>query len=584
MEVLLLLACAHPVEPTADACSGDCGASAEAPHGTVRALLINGGASPAHNYSSHFQHLREMRGALLARGLGERDIDVFCSDGADSAPDMATLDLPEQSFLLEGTPGEALVGPEIVNTRWDGVPLRPATRGALDSWFRQEGARMSPGDTVLLYATDHGTEAGLNLWQEQLSPSQLSGMGRSLPKGVRLVTVMSQCHSGTFANAASTGIPDGRTCGFYSVPRDLVAYGCYAGGHDDRIGHGFRFVDALGTAATLADAQRAVVLADDSPDVPVTTSDLYLERLLRERAVAEDVPLTTLIGRLLPAGGQDPSLDALSQRFGVPTLRTLDAVSAERERADAAEEALAASAEAWGQLLDDANVANLYRLAQTDPTWTDRIAEGVLADEHATRDAVRDALVVALLTQADADGTWADLAALAERRDAVDDARWQELTRRRVADRAGRQIFREAGEKLLEDPALSREAEGYRRLLECEGTALGTAPAVAAPAGPTWSPPGPDEAEDLAPRWLGVRLGEIEAARIEAVLPGSPATDSGLQAGDLLRAIDGHPVRRRADIVNRIALAPPGTALVLELDRDGERIRMEIVPGARPAG
>ena len=388
--MLLLLACVRLPEPVQGACgAGEC-VSPDAPgDGPVHALLINGGASPEHNYESHLQHLREMRGALLDRGLTSQDIDVFCSDGGDDAADMTTLNLPEAAFLLEGTPGEALVAPSLVDTDWD-VPMRPATRSALDSWFRREGTHLHAGQTLFVYATDHGTEEGLNLWGEQLTPGELRRMASLLDPGVRMVTVMSQCHSGTFAQALPSGVPDGRSCGFYSVPRDLVAYGCYAGGHQDRIGHGFRFVDAFGGAVTLADAQQAVVLSDDSPDVPVSTSDLYLERLLRDRAERVRGNLEGVVHALLPDGYEDETTRALAARFGTPLLRTLADVEAERERADRAEGGLEQASEAWNGLLEDANRANLLRLTRTDTGWADRIAEGLLDDDAAKRDALRD--------------------------------------------------------------------------------------------------------------------------------------------------------------------------------------------------
>ena len=73
--MLLLLACVRLPEPVQGACgAGEC-VSPDAPgDGPVHALLINGGASPEHNYESHLQHLREMRGALLDREIGRAHV------------------------------------------------------------------------------------------------------------------------------------------------------------------------------------------------------------------------------------------------------------------------------------------------------------------------------------------------------------------------------------------------------------------------------------------------------------------------------------------------------------------------------
>jgi S1-C subfamily serine protease len=47
--------------------------------------------------------------------------------------------------------------------------------------------------------------------------------------------------------------------------------------------------------------------------------------------------------------------------------------------------------------------------------------------------------------------------------------------------------------------------------------------------------------------------------------------------------VGGRAVHRRGDIVNQIALASPGETLTLELDRGEDRLRIDLVPTARPA-
>jgi len=84
-----------------------------------------------------------------------------------------------------------------------------------------------------------------------------------LDDGVQTVMVMSQCYSGAFAAVAwADGAPTGDVCGFFSTNALRPAYGCYPEGRSKSLGHGFRFIDALGGAETLDQANDWVRLAD----------------------------------------------------------------------------------------------------------------------------------------------------------------------------------------------------------------------------------------------------------------------------------------------------------------------------------
>lgn len=77
--------------------------------------------------------------------------------------------------------------------------------------------------------------------------------------------------------------------------------------------------------------------------------------------------------------------------------------------------------------------------------------------------------------------------------------------------------------------------------------------------------------------WLGVTLqsagGPANASApgilIVAVAPGGPAARAGLKPGDFLAAVDGHPVRRMADLTYR-----------LEQLQVGQTVRVGILRGA----
>src|SRR5207253_529857 len=80
----------------------------------------------------------------------------------DPAPDMAVRELqPESDFwLLRGTRLEHTLGMPIVyaNTELPGMHVEPATRAAIRDWFKRARRRLRPGDTLLVYVTDHGSK------------------------------------------------------------------------------------------------------------------------------------------------------------------------------------------------------------------------------------------------------------------------------------------------------------------------------------------------------------------------------------------------------------------------------------------
>ena len=123
---------------------------------------------------------------------------------------------------------------------------------------------MAPGDQLMIFVTDHGTgdpdhpeNGAISLWHEKLSVADFKALLARLPRGARVVMIMSQCYSGAFAEAmyANGGgsEPGGDVCGFFSTTGRRKAYGCYPEGRDrDRMGHAFHFIDALGRLAVFA--------------------------------------------------------------------------------------------------------------------------------------------------------------------------------------------------------------------------------------------------------------------------------------------------------------------------------------------
>jgi putative serine protease PepD len=70
--------------------------------------------------------------------------------------------------------------------------------------------------------------------------------------------------------------------------------------------------------------------------------------------------------------------------------------------------------------------------------------------------------------------------------------------------------------------------------------------------------------------YLGVSLADADGgARITQVASGSPAADAGLQAGDVITAIDGRAVSTADDVVQRLSAMRPGDSVTLSVQRGG---------------
>ena len=93
--------------------------------------------------------------------------------------------------------------------------------------------------------------------------------------------------------------------------------------------------------------------------------------------------------------------------------------------------------------------------------------------------------------------------------------------------------------------------------------------------------------------WLGVRIqnvtdeiaaafegfGEPRGALVAAVVPGSPADEGGLQAGDIVLSFDGKHVEKMRALPRIVSDAEVGATVPVEVWRKGETVRLEVVVG-----
>jgi thiol-disulfide isomerase/thioredoxin len=89
-----------------------------------------------------------------------------------------------------------------------------------------------------------------------------------------------------------------------------------------------------------------------------------------------------------------------------------------------------------------------------------------------------------------------------------------------------------------------------------------------------------------APGWLGVELAAVPPGEagvmVRDVVPGAPAAQAGIQAGDRLLTVDGEPVARPQDVVRNVSRHRAGERLSLGLERAGATRLLAVPLGARP--
>jgi thiol-disulfide isomerase/thioredoxin len=124
----------------------------------------------------------------------------------------------------------------------------------------------------------------------------------------------------------------------------------------------------------------------------------------------------------------------------------------------------------------------------------------------------------------------------------------------------------------------------------CAGQAPAPAPPPPpgpAPAAATSAPPvssGPVDPD--APGWLGVELAAVPPGEagvlVRDVVPGAPAAQAGIKAGDRILSVAGEAVLRPQDVVRTVSLHRAGERLSLGLERAGAPRLLAVALGARP--
>jgi len=90
----------------------------------------------------------------------------------------------------------------------------------------------------------------------------------------------------------------------------------------------------------------------------------------------------------------------------------------------------------------------------------------------------------------------------------------------------------------------------------------------------------------VAHAYLGVTVGDSSSgtgAELGSVKSGTPAASAGLQAGDVVTAIDGDTVTNADDLTAKISAHQPGDKVTLTVIRNGATKKIDVTLGTRPS-
>jgi thiol-disulfide isomerase/thioredoxin len=585
--------------------------------------MINGGGNPDINFQPHLLHLQALRDTLLASGIHPDNIAVFASDGDDPAPDLVSREpQPESDFwLLRDTKLEhPLETPRhLVSSAIAGVQLHAATKDGLKKWFDEEALVLKPGDTLLLYVTDHGNRSApdpmtntIQLWgKDQISVVELRDLLHELTPGVHVVSLMSQCFSGAFAALSAPSPTVSPVCGYFSSTPDRPAYGCFPENvGKERVGHSFHFIRALASSRHMIAAHEEVLLADDTPDVPLRSSDVFLSTLLgkiaSERSVRVEAVADDLLGtswRDVPEWQAERTLvDRIATAFGLRAPTSMADLEAQFGELAALGRRLDGSSRGWKAALSDATGDNLQTFVAANPVWSPRLSDAAL--QTLAGNAARD-LTAALLGEL-APWTRKDkgdrLDTLEHRGNLASEASYRTEVRIAATLRMRVVLMDLAGRAYLDrfgTPALRAD---YAALRACEDVTLpGPAPAATPTSDASASfaslPSIADDEKlerDLHPAWIGIGFGVIRdevrkerglpdgASMVTGVVPASPAKDAGLQPGDVILGPPGKPFTSRNQVRAWTMLSPPDQPEALQVSRGSKHLDLTIVPRLYP--
>ena len=75
--------------------------------------------------------------------------------------------------------------------------------------------------------------------------------------------------------------------------------------------------------------------------------------------------------------------------------------------------------------------------------------------------------------------------------------------------------------------------------------------------------------------------GDLKGVKLSGVSGGGPADKAGVKGGDIITGLAGKEILNIYDYTAILGELKPGQETEIEVDRDGKKIKLKLMPGAR---
>jgi Peptidase C13 family len=278
-------------------------------------LVMAGGGAPFYNEIALEKNVLYFQRSLQTMGIDPATASTYFANGNDGRATVRYLnEARQQRFKV----------PEIPHL------LGASTLENFQSWLDQT-VRSRDTHPIFFYFTGHGSHNRSNennnamiLWGEQdFSVQKFSQLLDDLPATTPIVTVMSQCYSGSFANFIyESGNPDRPValqtrCGFFATIKSRPSVGCtpevneadyrdYSSSFFAGLTGKSRTGQAVASAdynqdgrVSYAEAHAFAKVDEKTSDLPVSTLEVWLQERVERSELAEK-PIATILATASP--------------------------------------------------------------------------------------------------------------------------------------------------------------------------------------------------------------------------------------------------------------------------------------------
>lgn len=294
-------------------------------------LVMGGGGAPSYNEIALEKNILYFQRTLQTLGFNPAATNIFFANGTDGQATVRYMNGQKELFKT----------PEIPHL------AGASTLSNFQTWIQQQG-QTDDSRPIFFYFTGHGhrNPVDLNnnamiLWGEDLlSVRELATSLDQLPVAKPVVTMMSQCYSGSFANLIYEGGDPRRSvalqtrCGFFATIKSRPSVGCtpevneadyrdysssfFAGlsGHD-RTGQPVASADYNRDGKiSYAEAHAFAKVDEQSTDLPVSTLEVWLQE---QANTMQQQILSQPIANTLPTARSEQKhvVNSLVQQFNL---------------------------------------------------------------------------------------------------------------------------------------------------------------------------------------------------------------------------------------------------------------------------